>query len=90
MRKQILAGAIALVLTTGMTSSAMAFDHDGFHSRFHSSRFEGIRGFGSWRHGDWGSRRFVSGDYGARRGLSGLGEGSYCPAFSRCGAGLPN
>jgi hypothetical protein len=85
MRKQILAGAIALVLATGMTSSAMAFDHDGFHS----SRFEGIRGHGSWRHGDWGSRRFVSGDYGARRGLSGLGEGSYCPAFSRCGAGLP-
>jgi hypothetical protein len=83
MRKGIVAGSIALALATGMTSSAMAFDHRG-------SRFEGIRGYGSWRHGDWGSQRFVSGDYGARRGLSGLGEGSYCPAFSRCGAGLPN
>jgi hypothetical protein len=90
MRKGIVAGAIALALATGMTSSAMAFDHDGFHSRFHSNRFEGIRGYGSWRNGDWGSRRFVGGDYGAGRGLSGLGEGSYCPAFSRCGAGLPN
>ncbi|MGA2054456.1 MAG: hypothetical protein ABSG88_04055 [Bradyrhizobium sp.] len=86
MKRPILAGAIALALAAGMTSSATAFDH---HS-FHSSRFEGIRGYGSWRHGDWGSRHFVSGDYGARRGLSGLGEGSYCPAFSRCGAGLPN
>jgi hypothetical protein len=90
MKRPILAGAIALALATGTTSSAMAFGHHSFHSRFHSSRFEGIRGYGSWRHGDWGSRRFVSGDYGARRGLSGLGEGSYCPAFSRCGAGLPN
>ena len=88
MRKQILAAV--LVLATGMTSSAMAFGSDGFHSRFHTSRFEGIRGYGSWRHGGWGGRRFVSSDYGARPGLSGLGEGTYCPAFSRCGAGLPN
>jgi hypothetical protein len=90
MKRPILASAIALALAAGMTSSAMAYSHGGFHSRFHSGRFEGVRGYGAWRHGDWGSRRFVGGDYGARRGLSGLGEGSYCPAFSRCGAGLPN
>ena len=91
MKRQILAGAMALALATGMTTSAMAFD-----SGFHSGRFEGIRGFGGWRHGEWGSRRFAgygpryNGDYGARQGLAGIGAGSYCPAFSRCGAGLPN
>ena len=89
MRKQILAGVLALA--TGMTSSAMmssamASGNDSYHSRFHTSRFEGIRS----RHGDWDGRRLVSGYYGARPGLSGLGEGTYCPAFSRCGAGLPN
>jgi hypothetical protein len=88
MKRPILASAIALALAAGMTSSAVAYDHGG--SVFHSGRFEGVRGYGAWRHGDWGSRRFVGGDYGARRGLSGLGGGSYCPAFSRCGAGLPN
>ncbi|MGB6236915.1 MAG: hypothetical protein WBG16_06150 [Bradyrhizobium sp.] len=94
MRQQIIAGAMALALATGMTTSAMAFDQD---SGFHSRRFEGVRGFSGWRHGEWGSRRFVGGygprydgDYGARRGLAGVGAGSYCPAFSRCGAGLPN
>jgi hypothetical protein len=90
MKRPILASAIALALATGMTSSAMAVGDHSSHSRFHSSRFEGIRGYGSWRHGDWGSQRFVSSDYGARRGLAGIGAGSYCPAFSRCGAGLPN
>jgi hypothetical protein len=80
MRKQIFAGAMALALAAGMTTSAMAFDHDS-----------------GLRHGDWGSRRFVGGyghhyedDYGTSRGLAGVGAGSYCPAFSRCGAGLPN
>lgn len=90
MKQQLLAGAMALALATGMTTSAMAFDHD---SGLHSRRFEGVRGFGSWRHGEWGSRRLVGGydsEYGARRGLAGVGAGSYCPAFSRCGAGLPN
>jgi hypothetical protein len=94
MRKQIFAGAMALALAAGMTTSAMAFDHD---SGFNSGRFEGVRGFSGWRHGDWGSRRFVGGyghhyedDYGTSRGLAGVGAGSYCPAFSRCGAGLPN
>jgi hypothetical protein len=88
MRKLILAGAMALALATGMTANAMAFDHDG---GFHSGRFEGVRGFGGWRHGEWGSRRFYRPHYdGTRRGLAGFGAGSYCPAFSRCGAGLPN
>lgn len=79
MRKQLLAGATALALAMGMTTGAMAFSHDGVHGGFHSGRFEGVRGFSGWRHGDWGSRRYVGG-YGA--------SGTYCPAFSRCGAGL--
>ena len=86
MRQQLFAGAMALVLATGMTTSAMAFDHD---SGFHSGRFEGVRGHSGWRHGEWGSRRFVGGyehhgddDYG--------GSATYCPAYSRCGAGLPD
>jgi hypothetical protein len=90
MRKQIFAGAMALALATGMTTSAMAFDHDG---GFHRGRFEGVRGFSGWRHGEWGSRRFVEG-YGplhdGNYGSEGPGLASYCPAFSRCGAGLPN
>jgi hypothetical protein len=93
MKAQILAGAMALALAVGMTTGAMAFSHSGFHS----GRLEGVRGFSGWHHGDWGSRRFVGGyghryedDYGTNRGLAGVGAGSYCPAFSRCGAGLPN
>jgi hypothetical protein len=95
MKKQLFAGAMALAFAAGMTSSAMAFDHGD--RGLHSERFEGVRGYSGWRHGEWGSRRFVGGygprydgDYGARRGLAGVGAGSYCPAFSRCGAGLPN
>jgi hypothetical protein len=70
MKRQILAGAAALVLAFGVTTSAIAFDHSGVghvglrggvHSSggIHSSRFAGVRGFDSWRHGGWGSRRFV-------------------------------
>jgi hypothetical protein len=58
MRKQILAGATALVLATGMTTSAVAFDHGGrsshagrSHSGFGGSRFAGVRGFSEWRQG---------------------------------------
>jgi hypothetical protein len=52
MRKQLLAGAMAVALATGMTSSAMAFDRDGAGG-FHSGRFAGIRGFSEhrWHHG---------------------------------------
>lgn len=89
MKKQLLAGALALapalVLAMGMTTSAMASSHDSFQGGrgFHSSRYEGVRGFRGWRHDDWSYRRF--GGYGA-----GVGQSTYCPAFSRCGAGLPN
>jgi hypothetical protein len=90
MKRQLIAGATALALAAGMTTTALAFDHD--RSGFRSSRFEGVRGFSSWRHGDWGSRRFVEG-YGplhdGNYGVEGPGPASYCPAFSRCGAGLP-
>jgi hypothetical protein len=68
MRKQILAGAMALALVAGVTSSAMAFDQSPRSSSHagrvraggmyavgarHSSRYEGVRGFEAWRHGSW-------------------------------------
>ena len=86
MKRQLIAGVMALALAAGMTTSAMAFDHGGFHS----GRFEGVRGFSGWRHGDWGSRRFVGG-YGPHHheDYGGSATETYCPAFSRCGAGLP-
>ena len=90
MKRRVIAGAMALALAAGMTTSAMAFDHGG--SGFHSGRFEGVRGFSGWRHGDWGSRHFVEGYgplHGGNYGVEGPGPASYCPAFSRCGAGLP-
>jgi hypothetical protein len=70
MRWQTFAGAAALVLAFGVMTSAIASDRrgvghvglrGGVHSSgtIHSSRFEGVRGFDSWRHGGWGSRRFV-------------------------------
>jgi len=86
MRKQLLAGATVLALAMAMTTSAMAFSQSGFHS----DRFEGVRGFGGWRDGGWGSRRFVGG-YGRHHDgdYGGSATESYCPALSRCGAGLP-
>jgi hypothetical protein len=71
MRKQLLAGAMAVALATGMTSSAKAFDrggaggfggyHGGSFAATNGSRFAGVRGITGWRHGGWGSRRFVGG-----------------------------
>ena len=87
MRKQLLAGATALALAMAMTTSAMAFSQSGFHS----DRFEGLRGFSGWRDGGWGSRRF-GGGYGRHRDgddYGGSAMETYCPALSRCGAGLP-
>jgi hypothetical protein len=78
MKRQILAGAMALALAASITSSAMASHHNG-----HNSEYGGLH------HADLNSRQFIS-SYGTRHGLSGVGEGTYCPAFSRCGAGLPN
>jgi hypothetical protein len=76
---------MALALATAMTTSAMAFSHSGIHS----DRFEGVRGFGGWRDGGWGSRRFVGG-YGPHHDgdHGGSATETHCPAFSRCGAGL--
>jgi hypothetical protein len=94
MKKQLLAGAAAFALAVGMTTGAMASDDGsgshagtgGIHGGFHSGRFDGVRGFSGWRRGDWGSRSYYD-SYGADLGAhSGHVE---CPAYSRCGAGLP-
>jgi hypothetical protein len=87
MRKQILASATALALALGMTTSAMAFGNDRVHSGVHTGRFEGVRGFNGWRHGDWGAHHPVGG-YGDRYNDDYGGMPTYCPALSRCGAGL--
>jgi hypothetical protein len=70
MRKQLLAGAMAVALAAGMTTSAMAFDRGdagGYHgSSFvarNGSRFAGVRGFSGYRHG-WSGQRFVGGHGG--------------------------
>jgi len=65
MRKQLLAGAMAVALAAGMTTGAMAFDRggDGSFAARNASRFNGIRGFSGYRHG-WSGQRFVGGDGG--------------------------
>jgi hypothetical protein len=90
MRRQLLGSAMAFALAMGTTTGAIAFEHGGdiYGGGFHSGRFEGVRGFSGWRHGDWGGRRSVGGyrspydSYGA-----GLGPDTrhvVCPAYSRC------
>jgi hypothetical protein len=80
MRNQLLAGAIALALAAGITTSAMAFDrgggfhggglHSGYssfrgsHGDMRGSNFSGIRGFSSRRDGGRGGRSFVGGHSG--------------------------
>src|SRR5579862_256534 len=63
MRRQLLSTVMAFALAMGMTTGAMAFEQGGdlYDGGFHSSRFEGVRGFSGWRHGDWAGRRSVSG-----------------------------
>ena len=85
MRRQLLGSAMAFALVMGMTTSAIAFDRD---NGFHSGRFEGVRGFSGWRHGDWGGRRSVGG-YRSPYDSYGAGPGPdtrhvVCPAYSRC------
>jgi hypothetical protein len=63
MTKQFLAGAMAIALATGLTSSAMAFGHGG-SGGFHGGGFHGGAGFGG-SHGG-----------GFRTGLGGF-RGSY-------------
>jgi len=91
MRGQILAVATVLALVAGLTSSATAFDQrpgsggdagrvraGGMHSigARHGSRFEGVRGFESWR--DNGRSRG-----GAHRGYMDLGP---LGITARCGS----
>ncbi len=75
MRKQLLAGAVAVAFATGMTTGAMAVERGGAgglhgHSRNfhagHSVTYAGIRRGGfrhGWHHGG-SDRRFVGGDGG--------------------------
>jgi hypothetical protein len=84
MKTQILAGLTALALATVMTTGATAFDggttsHAGrSHGGFNSSRFAGVRGFESWRHGGLDNHGFDGshsgqGYGGPRGGYSDLG-----------------
>jgi hypothetical protein len=66
MRREILAGAIALALAAGMTTSAMAFDHRGAggHHWRHSHSFVGgygARPYGSGGYTDLGPLGFTLG-----------------------------
>jgi hypothetical protein len=106
MRKQLLAGAMAIALATAMTTSAMAFGHGGvghgggsfrsgaiggyhgggFRSSYGAMRgstFDGVRGFSGYRHGTWGSRRFIGG-----YGYGGYGGWGYDPGYYDAGIGL--
>ena len=62
MRKQLLAGATAVALATGMMNSAMAFDR-GDAGRFHHVGFHRAGSGHGWHHGRSG-RRFVGGHGG--------------------------
>ena len=85
MRIQLFAAATALALAAGMTTGAMALDRS---AGFHSDRYEGVRGFSGWREG--GNRRFVGGySHHHDEDFGGSSSETYCPAYSRCGAGLP-
>jgi hypothetical protein len=93
MRKQLLAGVMALALATGMTTSAMAFHGagSGVHGAMRGGTFAGVRGFSSFRHGALGPRRFAGGrSYGGR----GYGPYAYDDSFAlgplALGAGLAN
>ena len=97
MRKQILAGAMALALATGMTTSAMAFGHGGasFHGGrfqsgaihgggFHTNRFDGIRSFGGAR-GGYVRGHSGGGRYGYGRGYP---DDAYAADVGLVGLGL--
>ena len=86
MRKQIVAGTIALALATGITTGAMAFDHaGGLHTgigaihggSFAANRMAGVRGYSAWRNGGWGSQRAGSYAWG------GYSYGAPSTAWSR-------
>ena len=104
MRKQIIGVAAVLVLAAGVSSSATAFDQrpgSGSHAARaraggmhgigarHGSRFEGVRGFESWRERGWshGSAR----DQGDFIDLGPLGITARCGSYNYgpgyCGQG---
>jgi nucleoside-specific outer membrane channel protein Tsx len=99
MRKQILAGAVVLALAATVTTSAMASDHkDGrsgvghvhsgaMHSfrAKHGSRFAGVRGFESARHGAWDGGNAY--DHGGFVSLGPLGITARCGQRGTCGQG---
>ena len=96
MRQQLLAGAVAVALATGLTTSAMASGHGdrgGFHGGhgFHGGGFHaGHRGFrgtyagirgGGLRQG-WSGRRFVGGYY---EGIAPFGHAvGFGPGYGTC------
>jgi hypothetical protein len=98
MRKQLLAGAMAVALATGMTTSAMAFGHGsggrgggGFHSGgyggLHSGGFRSS--YGAMRGGNFAGVRGFSGyrhgAWGGRRFINGNGYGGYGPYYDDSG-----
>jgi hypothetical protein len=85
MRKQLLAGAMAVALATMMTTGAMAFSHNGGGRGSHGGGFHagssGLRGSHAGIHGAHGRHgwRYV-------RGYGGQGDGGYGPYYG--GPGL--
>ena len=101
MRKQILAGAALLALTAGGATSGLASDHNAERSRSHAarvhargmhgfearhgSRFAGVRGFETARHGGWeGGNAY---DHGGFISLGPLGITAGCGQRGSCGQG---
>ena len=101
MRMQILAGAAMLALAAAVTTSAMASDHNSDRSGSHArrahagavhgfdarrgSRYAGIRGFESARHGGWeGGNAY---DHGGFVSLGPLGITAGCGQRGSCGQG---
>ena len=94
MRKQLLAGAMAVALAAGMTTSAMAFDRGGaggFHDgSFHRGGFHGHSrvhiGYSGFRGTNAGLRRVGFGDgryhgWSDRRFVGGHGGWGYGPSY---------
>lgn len=100
MRQQLLAGAVAVALATGLTTSAMASGHGdrgGFHGGpgFHGGGFHaGHRGFrgtyagirGGGLRQSWSGRRFVGGYRGGYyEGIAPFGHAvGFGPGYGTC------
>jgi hypothetical protein len=99
MRKQFLAGALALAFATGITTSAMASDQGGrSHAKMHAKRHAIARGINSGQLGLWDGRRVGDGgggypygdDFGVRPGAASPYcwpyDYSYPSGYPYCGA----